>query len=94
MKNIKLKAIAHGQTFGEAVKNQATDDGTLMVALGLGLIQGLKYNGNFKRGLTTAAVIIGTYSAINGVVNVARNWKKINNMIDTEIEDSVLVNLK
>ena len=47
MKEAKLV----GKIFVKGVINQATEPTTLMWAGAIGLIQGLKYKGNLKRGL-------------------------------------------
>ncbi len=61
---------------GAAIK-QMGDRSTVKWALGIGLIQGLKYSGNFKRGVKAGLATYGAIAGANAVMNVAVNWDTI-----------------
>lgn len=56
---------------------QVSNQQTLNMAIGIGLIQGLKYNGNFKRGIKAGLATMGVFAGANAVKNVAENWDYI-----------------
>lgn len=56
---------------------QASDKGTIQLAVGVGFIQGLKYNGNLVRGMKAGAVTVGVLAGVNAAANVAHNWEVI-----------------
>lgn len=71
--NKKLKeAKLVGKIFVKGVINQATEPTTLMWAGAIGLIQGLKYKGNLKRGLISGTTTLGVFGVLNGVSNVKK----------------------
>jgi hypothetical protein len=76
--NKKLEAIKLGAgVFYYSAKNQLLDTDTITVSATLGLIQGLKYNGNLKQGLKAGVGTLLTWSIVSGVVNVIEQSKKI-----------------
>jgi hypothetical protein len=50
---------------------------TIGAAASIGLMQGLKYNGSFKRGIKGGLVTLGVFMVANGVYNVVSFWDKI-----------------
>lgn len=60
-----------GQVFVGGCIAQLSQEGTFVVACGLGIIQGLKYKGNLKRGVLTALTVAGAITIANGIYNVA-----------------------
>jgi hypothetical protein len=47
------------------------------MATGLGLHQGLKYGGSLIKGVKAGLAVAGAVAAVNGVMNVAQQWDKI-----------------
>ena len=80
LKRVRLmsKVFAHA-----TVKSMFTAD-TMVFGTVLGLVQGLKYNGNFKRGLTTGVVTIAVMGIVNGISTVASAMEKINEVAARE----------
>ena len=64
-------------TFKYAALSQLKREETLMVSAAAGIIQGLKYTGSIKRGVTAAVTVAATLSAVNGIHNVMLNMDKI-----------------
>lgn len=71
----KVKAIS-GIAVRSAV-HSLQHENTLKWAAGIGLWQGLKYNGNFKRGVRAGLATVGTIVAANVCANLAANYDKI-----------------
>lgn len=69
----KNKLAVGCELFSKGFVVQALDSSTISLGLGIGIMQGLKYNGNFKRGLTTGLVVMGVVSTVNGLRNVIEN---------------------
>ena len=65
------------ELFLEGAKISMVDENNIMTALTLGLIQGLKYKGNFKRGAKTAFTGMAVIGFGNGLVCVIKNWDKV-----------------
>ena len=63
--------------FGAAFVQQVLDTNTLIGGVGVGLIQGMKYNGNIERGIKSGLGYVATIGAMNGVLNVVTNWDTI-----------------
>lgn len=80
LKRVRLtsKVFAHA-----TVKSMFATD-TMVFGTVLGLVQGLKYNGNFKRGLTTGVVTIAVMGVVNGISTVANTMEKINEIAARE----------
>lgn len=72
---VLIKGAAAGIT-GENITAGAT----------VGIQQGLKYKGDFKRGLIAAGATIGVLALANGLWNVIANQKAINEQIEIELE--------
>lgn len=83
--NVKRISLI-GDVFTEGFKKQALHETTTELALTVGLVQGLKYNGSLKRGLTSGAVTIGVVSAITGLKSVVTNWDTIKKNTTVKIE--------
>lgn len=62
-----------------SVKLQAQDPSTYTVAVIAGTIQGLKYEGNFKRGVKAGAAMYVTMMGTNAIYNIIRNMDDIKN---------------
>lgn len=60
-----------------AAMKQMGDKATTQIAIGAGIMQGLKYRGNFKRGVKAGLVTYGVIAGANTVMNVASNWDLI-----------------
>lgn len=52
---------------------------TYVTAGTVGLVQGLKYGGDFKRGIKAGIVSVGVLATVNAVANVAEKWDYIKN---------------
>ena len=63
--------------FGEAFVQQVLAPNTLISGVGVGLIQGMKYNGSIERGIKSGLGYLATIGAMNGVLNVVTNWETI-----------------
>lgn len=63
--------------FGAAFVKQATSVDTIATGAGVGLVQGMKYNGSIERGIKAGLGYVASMGAINGVVNVVKNWDVI-----------------
>lgn len=77
VEKLAKKGKAAGDIALSSAMRQISNQQTLNVAVGVGLIQGLKYNGNFKRGVKAGLVTVGVYAGMNAVTNVAENWDYI-----------------
>lgn len=82
-KQIK-KAKIIGTVFLHGAKDGILETNTLVWAAGMGLVQGFKYNGNLKRGLTSAAITAGAFGVVNGIANVKVNIARINEIASRE----------
>lgn len=69
-------------TFKYAALSQLKNEDTFVVGVGVGLYQGLKYNGNLVRGVKNGVATMLVLSAATGVLNVMQNWDKIKNLKD------------
>lgn len=73
------KAKIVGDIAMDAAMKQIGDQKTITLALGVGLIQGLKYNGSLKRGIKAGLATMGVVAGANVVMNIAKNWDVIKN---------------
>lgn len=83
---IKTLALVCG-TFKYAALSQLKQEDTLIMSVGAGLYQGLKYTGNFKRGLKTAVTVAVVLASVNGIQNVITNMDKIKEHYEKEKSD-------
>lgn len=74
LKRCGLKA---GDIALSAAMTQIGDRATAQIAIGAGIMQGLKYRGNFKRGIKAGLVTYGVIAGTNAIMNVASNWDVI-----------------
>jgi len=82
-KNLKrIKLI--GKVFATATIKSAFSVETLTFGTVLGLVQGLKYAGSFKKGLQTGAVTIAVMSIVSGIATVANAISSINKFVARE----------
>lgn len=65
------------KVFGAGFVKQVTNVETLASGVGVGLIQGFKYNGNIERGIKSGLGYLAAIGTLNGVVNVVQNWTEI-----------------
>lgn len=65
------------ELFIDGAKIGMTDETNIMTALTLGLIQGLKYKGSFKRGVKATYTGMMMMGVGNGIVCVVKNWDKV-----------------
>ena len=77
METLQNKAKITGQLFINGFSHTFTQDENLQVAVGVGLYQGLKYNGSFKRGLKAASTTMAVIATVNGVLTVMSNVELI-----------------
>ena len=80
---LKTLQLVYG-TFKHSAINQLKDNDTYVISVIAGLSQGLKYNGNFTRGVKTAVTVGLTIAAANGVYNVFLNAEKIKEYYEKE----------
>ena len=57
-------------TFKYAALSQLAHEDTFIMGIGVGIYQGLKYNGSLSRGLKAGGVTMLVISAASGVMNV------------------------
>ena len=93
---MEKKELVRGLTAGalvfkKAFIEQVCDESAVSIGLATGFYQGLKYNGNFKRGLKAGVVTIGVIGAANGVVNVIKNWDTI---VETAKDESIALKVE
>jgi len=77
MKSAMKKTGKGLNIFGAAFTKQVLATDTLVGGVGVGLIQGMKYNGSIERGIKSGLGYLATIGAMNGAVNVVKNWKTI-----------------
>lgn len=65
------------KVFGEAFVKQVTNVDTIASGMGVGVYQGLKYNGSIERGVKAGLSYVGIMGALNGVTRVVQNWTEI-----------------
>lgn len=75
---LKHRMVKAGVIVAETAKKTVTSKEALSVAASVGLWQGLKYQGDIKRGVKGAAAALGTNFVLNSIVNIANNWDYIN----------------
>lgn len=76
MKNIeKVKFLA--SVFHNGGMYQLEQEWTIGTAAAIGLQQGLKYNGNIKRGVKGGAAVLGVMYVANGLNNVIGHRREI-----------------
>ena len=71
----KVKFV--GLVFAHGAKHQLKQEWVYGMAAVVALSQGLKYTGDFKRGIIGGAAVLGTLAVMNGIYNVVDNWDKI-----------------
>lgn len=62
-----------------SIKIQAQDSITCSVAITAGIIQGLKYEGSFKRGVKAGFLVYGVIIGYAVVLNLSKNIEEIKN---------------
>jgi len=82
-KNLKRVKLMSKVFARETVRSMFTAE-TLSFGAALGLIQGLKYSGNFKKGLTTGIVTVAVMGVVSGISTVANAMVKINEIVNRE----------
>lgn len=70
---IKRKAKIIGDITKQSVIGTLQNEQTYIISAGVGLMQGLKYNGNFKRGLKAGLATTGVLVGTNVIRNIAIN---------------------
>ena len=65
-------------------KEQLKQSWVIGTAAGIGLSQGLKYNGSIKRGLIGSAATVAVLCTANGIYNVVTFWDKIKEVTKKE----------
>lgn len=83
--NKKLKLAKTGaQVFYYGGMNQLKQEWVWGAAAGIGLTQGLKYNGSVVRGMKGSAYTIGVLFVMNGFNNVMTYWPNIVKAVENE----------
>ena len=72
------------KVFAYSALNQAVATETLVVSGLVGLKQGLKYTGDFNRGLKAGLATTAVISGIAGIRNVVDNMETINDILKRE----------
>ena len=83
MKTLDKIKFAKGMITGSC-RTQLHQEWIYGAAAGIGLSQGLKYNGSIKRGLSGAAATIIVICAANVVYNTVSEWDKIKKVMKEE----------
>lgn len=73
----KRKANVVKEIAKDSVLSVLKDENIHMISAGIGLVQGLKYSGSFKRGIKAGLATYGTMVATNVVYNIARRYDEI-----------------
>jgi hypothetical protein len=71
-KAILVREIAKGSTIAVL-----EDSKSYTLAAGVGLMQGLKYNGSFKRGIKAGTATMGAMVGVNIIQNIVVNLDEI-----------------
>ena len=82
-KNLKRVRLMSTLFAHATVKSMFASD-TLAFSTALGLIQGLKYQGNFKKGLVTGLATMTVMGVVIGISTVANAMEKINEVAARE----------
>lgn len=77
MEKYKGKAMIIGEIVGKSTKVVLEDSKTYGLAVGVGLMQGLKYNGSIKRGTKAGLATVGAMVGANIIQNVVINIEAI-----------------
>lgn len=77
VEKLKRQGLKAGDIAVSAAMNTISSDNSLRVSVGVGLLQGLKYRGNLKRGIKAGVATMGVMVGIDIVTNVASNWEII-----------------
>lgn len=65
------------KVFGDGFVKQVANVDTLASSVGVGLVQGFKYNGSVERGIKSGLGCLAAIGTLNGVVQVVKNWTEI-----------------
>jgi hypothetical protein len=77
MDKYKGKAELIGKIAKRSTRVMLEDGKTYSLAVGIGLVQGLKYNGSFKRGAKAGAATMGVMVGANIIQNIVINLDEI-----------------
>lgn len=77
VEKLKRQGIKVADIAVTSAMNTIANNNSLKVSVGVGLMQGLKYRGNFKRGVKAGVTTMGVLVGIDVVTNVAGNWELI-----------------
>ncbi len=77
MKNITKQVKAAGMIFGKGFVMQIVEPGTIVVSTIAGVLQGMKYSGDFGRGVKTGVAVLGVIGTINGIRCIITNIETI-----------------
>ena len=83
---IKKGLVMTKVLFTKGFAHYATDGNIVTASALIGLQQGLKYNGNVKRGLATGGIVYGGLCVLSGLCSVAANTNIIREFANTELE--------
>lgn len=71
------KAEVAGKLFFDGAKESAVAPETINTAAVMGLIQGLKYRGDLKRGVQGTVATVVILSGAKGLEKVVREWEQV-----------------
>lgn len=77
MDKYKGKVNLVGQIVKQSTRVMLEDGKTYSLAVGVGLVQGLKYNGSFKRGAKAGVATMGVMVGANIIQNIVINLDEI-----------------
>lgn len=84
-KNLR-KAELVGEAFILGFKSGLMNESNVSLAGIVGLYQGLKYNGNLKRGIESGFTTLLVFSTVDGFSTIIKNWDLIGEKAEKEEE--------
>ena len=78
-----------GEVFKDAFIKQLESEDTWISGAVVGFAQGMKYNGNVKRGLKAAVSTVTLVAVGNGLINVIKNKDAIKEVVELKIKEGI-----
>ena len=78
-----------GEVFKDAFIKQLESEDTWISGAAVGFAQGMKYNGNVKRGLKAAVSTVTVVAVGNGLINVIKNKDAIKEIVELKIKEGI-----
>ena len=85
--NVFKKALLAEKVFIQGAKEIALNSSAVTAGAAIGISQGLKYNGDFKRGVKSGVVTYGSLCVVGGLYNLAMNAKQIKKAEGFDMKD-------